>query len=52
MEIELPGYHEYWNSAVKKGYSGTAIFSQAGAAASVVNGFPQRFAKRFRSPTS
>ena len=22
------GYHEYWNSAVKKGYSGTAIFSK------------------------
>ena len=28
IEIELPGYHEYWNSAVKKGYSGTAIFSR------------------------
>ncbi|TSC68126.1 MAG: exodeoxyribonuclease III [Parcubacteria group bacterium Gr01-1014_56] len=25
-EIDLPGYEEYWNSAVKKGYSGTAIF--------------------------
>ncbi len=23
------GYHEYWNSAVKKGYSGTAIFSKS-----------------------
>jgi len=28
IEIELPGYHEYWNSAVKKGYSGTAIFAR------------------------
>ena len=27
-EIELPGYHEYWNSADKKGYSGVAIFSR------------------------
>jgi len=26
--IELPGYHEYWNSAEKRGYSGTAIFSR------------------------
>jgi exodeoxyribonuclease-3 len=25
-EIDLAGYHEYWHSAVKKGYSGTAIF--------------------------
>jgi len=27
-EIELPGYHEFWNSADKKGYSGTAIFTK------------------------
>ena len=27
-EIELSGYHEYWNSADKKGYSGTAIFTR------------------------
>lgn len=27
-EIELPGYHQYWNSADKKGYSGTAIFTK------------------------
>ncbi len=26
VELELPGYHQYWHSAVKKGYSGTAIF--------------------------
>ena len=26
VELSLPGYHQYWNSAVKKGYSGTAIF--------------------------
>ena len=25
-EIDVAGYHEYWNSAVKKGYSGTAVF--------------------------
>ncbi|MDL2234008.1 exodeoxyribonuclease III [Ruminococcaceae bacterium OttesenSCG-928-L11] len=28
-ELDLSGYHEYWNSAVKKGYSGTAIFTKA-----------------------
>ena len=27
-EVDLPGYHEYWNSAEKKGYSGTAIFAR------------------------
>ena len=25
VDIDLPGYHQYWNAAVKKGYSGTAI---------------------------
>ena len=27
-EINFDGYHQYWNSAVKKGYSGTAIFTK------------------------
>ncbi len=27
-EIDLPGYHEIWNSAQKKGYSGTAVFTR------------------------
>jgi len=27
-EIDLSGYKEYWNSAEKKGYSGTAIFTK------------------------
>ncbi|MGI5943054.1 MAG: exodeoxyribonuclease III [Pelotomaculaceae bacterium] len=30
-DIGLEGYEEYWNSAVKKGYSGTAIFSRSKA---------------------
>ena len=25
-EVPLEGYHQYWNSAEKKGYSGTAVF--------------------------
>ena len=27
-EIETPGYFQYWNSAEKKGYSGTAAFTR------------------------
>ncbi len=27
-EVDLPGYHEFWNSAEKKGYSGTAVFTK------------------------
>lgn len=26
IDLDLPGYHQYWNYAEKKGYSGTAIF--------------------------
>lgn len=26
IDLELPGYHQFWNYAEKKGYSGTAIF--------------------------
>ena len=28
ISLELPGYHQFWNSAEKKGYSGTAIFAK------------------------
>lgn len=28
IELEMPGYQQYWNYAVKKGYSGTAIFTR------------------------
>ena len=28
IELELPGYEIYWNSAEKKGYSGTAVFTR------------------------
>ncbi|SMF71794.1 exodeoxyribonuclease III [Pseudobacteriovorax antillogorgiicola] len=27
VDIEIDGYYQYWNSAEKKGYSGTAIFT-------------------------
>ena len=28
ISLELEGYHQYWNYAIKKGYSGTAIFTR------------------------
>lgn len=28
LELDLEGYHQYWNYAEKKGYSGTAIFTK------------------------
>ena len=28
VTLELPGYQQYWNSAEKKGYSGTAVFTR------------------------
>ena len=46
VEIDLAGYHEYWNSAIKKGYSGTAIFSKK-KPLKVTNGYPEAFAKRY-----
>ncbi len=46
VQIDLPDYHEYWNSAVRKGYSGTAIFSRREPLA-VTNGFPHAFARQF-----
>lgn len=28
IDLDLPGYHQYWNYAEKKGYSGTTIFAK------------------------
>lgn len=46
VEIDLPDYYEYWNSAAKKGYSGTAIFTRTEPIA-VTNGFKDTLAKKF-----
>ena len=32
IDLELEGYHQYWNYAEKKGYSGTAIFAECAKA--------------------
>lgn len=45
-EIDVPDYEEYWNSAKKKGYSGTAIFTKIKPLA-VINGFPEDIIKKF-----
>lgn len=37
LELDIPGYYQYWNYAEKKGYSGTAIFTKKEPVA-VVNG--------------
>ena len=44
--IDLPEYEEYWNSAVKKGYSGTAIFTKIKPIA-VINGLPEKICKKY-----
>ena len=46
-EIDLPQYSEFWNSAAKKGYSGTAIFSKT-PPLQVVNGFPRDIIEQFK----
>ncbi|MDB6061942.1 MAG: exodeoxyribonuclease [Verrucomicrobiaceae bacterium] len=46
VEVELPGYSEHWNSAIKKGYSGTAIFSKT-EPLNVINGFPDEITERY-----
>lgn len=28
IDLDLPGYYQYWNYAEKKGYSGTAVFAK------------------------
>ena len=28
IDLDLPGYYQYWNYAEKKGYSGTALFTK------------------------
>jgi len=45
-EIDLPEYQEFWNSAVKKGYSGTAIFSKT-TPLKVLLGFPEDIIQEF-----
>ncbi len=48
-EVDLPDYEEYWNSATRKGYSGTAIFAHKslGKPLSALLGFPEKILKKY-----
>jgi exodeoxyribonuclease III len=46
-EIDLPEYEEYWNSAQKKGYSGTAIFTKV-KPMNISLDFPVDISKKFK----
>ena len=45
-EVDLPEYEEYWNSADKAGYSGTAIFSKV-KPLNVIYGFTDDIATKY-----
>ncbi len=45
--VDLSAYHEFWNSAVKKGYSGTAIFTKE-KPESVLLDFPESILKKYQ----
>lgn len=46
-EVDLPDYEEYWNSASRKGYSGTAIFSKT-KPISIALDIPKEIAKKYK----
>jgi exodeoxyribonuclease-3 len=48
--IDLGDYEEYWNSAIRKGYSGTAIFTHKsiGKPLSIVRGIPKNIEKKYK----
>lgn len=46
-EVDLPDYEEYWNSASRKGYSGTAIFTKE-KPLEVLYDVPEKIAKKYR----
>lgn len=48
-EIDLPDYTEYWYSADKPGYSGTAIFTKP-QPLQVINGLPQQIIQQYEVP--
>ena len=45
-EVDLPEYEEYWHSAEKKGYSGTAIFTKI-PPENVLYGIPEDIKKKY-----
>ena len=49
-EVNFKDYEEYWSSAVKKGYSGTAIFARKslGKPLSIKLSFPENIEKKYK----
>lgn len=48
-EVDLPEYEEYWNSAQKKGYSGTAIFIKKSIEVlDEIHGLPEDLCKKYK----
>jgi len=47
IEIDLPDYHMYWNSAEKKGYSSTGIISKL-KPINVIHGLPDNIKKKYQ----
>src|SRR3990167_7623321 len=49
-EVDLPEYEEYWNSATRPGYSGTAIFTHKslGKPLTVVLGLPEKIGGKYK----
>jgi exodeoxyribonuclease-3 len=47
VDIDFPDYEEYWHSAEKKGYSGTAIFTKH-SPIEVVNGIPDDIEEKYQ----
>ncbi|ARP50367.1 exodeoxyribonuclease III [Ruminococcaceae bacterium CPB6] len=63
VELNLPGYQQLWNSAERKGYSGTAVFTRkqplstaydtcTGEGRSITLEFPEYYVVTFYSPNS
>jgi len=46
-EFDLPQYEQYWNSAEKKGYSGTLLFSKT-KPLNVINGLPDDIINKYK----
>lgn len=46
IEVDLPEYHEYYNSAERKGYSGTAIYTKE-EPLDVIHGIPLEIAEKY-----
>lgn len=47
VDLDFPDYEEYWNSAEKKGYSGTAIFTKH-SPLEVIDGLPEDIRAKYK----